>query len=118
MLGWGYFCSSFQLLYFLRNPSLAALSDCSKHRSWLQSQFLQGTDNILADSLTHPNQIQRPWVPDLRFNFNGLNSLEPFVADGVRMDQRSPLPDFSGGGGAATIPFFSRSGILGALQSL
>ena len=27
MLGWGDFCSSFRLLYFLRNPSLAALRD-------------------------------------------------------------------------------------------
>ena len=26
------------LLYFLRNPSLAVLSDCSAHRSWLRSQ--------------------------------------------------------------------------------
>ena len=89
MLGWGSFCSSFRLLYFLRNPSPAALSDCSKNRSWLQSQFIQGTDIILADSLAHPNQIQRLWVPDLldlHFDFNGLNSLEPFFADGVRMD--------------------------------
>ena len=57
--------------------------------SVLTLQFFQGTDNILADSLAHPDQIQRPWVPDLldlHFDFYGLNSLEPFVADGVRMD--------------------------------
>ena len=57
--------------------------------SVLDLQCFQGTDHILADFLAHPIQIQRPWVLDLldlRFDFYGLNSLEPFVADRVRMD--------------------------------
>ena len=57
--------------------------------SVLTLQFFQGKDTVLADSLAHPNQIQRLWVPvllDHRFDFYGLYSLEPFVADGVRMD--------------------------------
>ena len=36
--GVGLLLLSFRRLYFLRNLSLAVLSDCSAHRSWLRSQ--------------------------------------------------------------------------------
>ena len=57
------------------------------HRNWSISSVLN------APCWRSSSVFTSFYLKDLFFKINGLRSLGPFVAAGVQIDKRSPLPD-------------------------